>query len=144
MSARQKNETCKTRRGSTKLSIFGVVYRGTSLSRNCTPLGPYRRPIPRVLGGSQGGGRFLMGEVPLYDEESGQLNARFFAQVTSPQKVSTSDCSVAQWATLCQNGSLCGGLTLAKQMAGSAALPLGKRETSFLATYWSESTLSSR
>jgi len=29
------------------------------------PLGPYRRPMPRVLGGSQGGGRFLMSEVPL-------------------------------------------------------------------------------
>ena len=29
------------------------------------PLGPYRRPMPRVLGGSEGGGRFLMGEVPL-------------------------------------------------------------------------------
>ena len=31
---------------------------------NRTPLGPYRRPMPRVLGGSQGGGHFLMGEVP--------------------------------------------------------------------------------
>ena len=28
-----------------------------------TPLGPYRRPMPRVLGGSQGVGRFLMREV---------------------------------------------------------------------------------
>ena len=28
----------------------------------------YRRPMPRVLGGSymSGGGRFIMGEVPLY------------------------------------------------------------------------------
>ena len=40
-------------------------YRGTSLIRKRTPLGPYRRPMPKVLGGSQGGGRFLMGEVPL-------------------------------------------------------------------------------
>jgi len=39
-------------------------YRGTSQMRKCTPLGPYRRPMPRVPGGSQGGGRFLMGEVP--------------------------------------------------------------------------------
>ena len=31
-----------------------------------TPLGSYHRPMPRVLGGAQGGGRFLMGEVPLY------------------------------------------------------------------------------
>jgi len=29
------------------------------------PLGPYHRPMPRVLGGSSGGGRFLMCEVPL-------------------------------------------------------------------------------
>ena len=28
------------------------------------PLGPYRRPMPRVPVGSQGSGRFLMSEVP--------------------------------------------------------------------------------
>ena len=28
------------------------VYRGTSLTRKCTPLGPYRRTMPRVPGGS--------------------------------------------------------------------------------------------
>ena len=39
-------------------------YRGTS-PRKRTPLGPYRRPMPRVLGGSSGVGRFRMGEVPL-------------------------------------------------------------------------------
>jgi len=38
------------------------AYRGTSLIRKRTPLGPYSR----VLWGSQVGGRFLMGEVPLY------------------------------------------------------------------------------
>ena len=27
-------------------------------------LGPYRRPMFKVLGGSQGGRRFLLGEVP--------------------------------------------------------------------------------
>ena len=42
-----------------------VAYRGTSLIRKRTPLGPYSRPTPRVLGGSLGGGRFIMGEVPL-------------------------------------------------------------------------------
>ena len=42
-----------------------VTYRGTSLTRKRTPLGPHRRPMPRVLGGSWGGGRFLMGEVTL-------------------------------------------------------------------------------
>ena len=45
-------------------SLAMYTYKGTSLTRKCTPLGPYRRPMPRDLGGSQGGGRFLMGEVP--------------------------------------------------------------------------------
>ena len=40
-------------------------YRATSRTRKRTPLGPYRRPMPRVLGGSVGGGRFFMSEVPL-------------------------------------------------------------------------------
>ena len=31
-------------------------YRGTSLTRKRTFIGPYRRPMPRVLGGSLGGG----------------------------------------------------------------------------------------
>ena len=35
-----------------------VHYRGTSLVRKCTPLGPYRRPMPRVLGGVLGGWAF--------------------------------------------------------------------------------------
>ena len=34
-------------------------YRATSLIRNSSSLGPYRRPIPRVLGGSKGGGAFF-------------------------------------------------------------------------------------
>ena len=51
-------------------------YRGTSLIRIRTPLGPYRRPMPRVLGGSQGGGRFLMGEVPLHESLSGRARER--------------------------------------------------------------------
>ena len=42
-------------------------YRGTSPARKRTPLGPYRRPMPKVLlGGSDGGGHVLMSEVPLY------------------------------------------------------------------------------
>ena len=40
-------------------------YRGTSLIRKRTPLGPYSRPTPRVLGGSEGVGRFLVTEVSL-------------------------------------------------------------------------------
>ena len=47
-----------------KFQVLG--YRGTSLIRKRTLLGPYRRPMPRVLGESWWGGRFLMGEVPLY------------------------------------------------------------------------------
>jgi len=43
-----------------------TYFRGTSLTRKRTSLGPYRRPMPRVLGGSWGGRRFPMGEVPLY------------------------------------------------------------------------------
>ena len=30
------------------------VYRGTSLARKRNPLGPYRRPMPRVLRGPRG------------------------------------------------------------------------------------------
>ena len=41
-------------------------YWGTLLIRNSAPLGTYSRTMPRVLGGSWGGGLFLMGEVPLY------------------------------------------------------------------------------
>ena len=52
------------------ISVQGLLerlqYRSTSLIRKCHLLGPYRGPMPRVIGGLQGGGRFLMGEVPLY------------------------------------------------------------------------------
>ena len=41
-------------------------YRGASLIRKRNPLGPYSMPMPGILGGTQGVGRFLMGEVPLY------------------------------------------------------------------------------
>jgi len=41
-----------------------VDYRGTSLTWKRPPLEPYRMSMPRVRGGSEGGGRFLMGEVP--------------------------------------------------------------------------------
>jgi hypothetical protein len=41
------------------------AYRGTSLIRERPPLGPYRGPMPRVLGRSQRGGHFLMSEVSL-------------------------------------------------------------------------------
>ena len=40
-------------------------YRGSSLKRKRTFLGPYHMPMPKVLGESQRGGRFIMGEEPL-------------------------------------------------------------------------------
>ena len=45
------------------LPHFRSTYRVTSLASKRIPLEPYRRPMPRVLGGSYGGGRFLMGEA---------------------------------------------------------------------------------
>ena len=42
------------------------LYRGISRIRKHIPLAPYRRSMRRVAGGSKGGGRFLMGEVPLH------------------------------------------------------------------------------
>ena len=42
----------------------GLFEGGNSPIRNRTPLGSYRRPVPRVLGDFKEGGHFLMGEVP--------------------------------------------------------------------------------
>jgi hypothetical protein len=42
------------------------LYKGTSLIRKRYLLGPSSRPVPKILGRSWGGGRFLMSEVPLY------------------------------------------------------------------------------
>ena len=39
-------------------------YRGTSLIRKCNPLGPYRRPVPRVPGGPGRVGVFLWARYP--------------------------------------------------------------------------------
>jgi len=36
------------------------------ITSSCQAQGPYGRHMPRVLGGSQGGGHFLIGEVPLF------------------------------------------------------------------------------
>ena len=41
-------------------------YRGTSLTRKRTPLGPYSRITPRALLQSWGVGHSLVSEVPLY------------------------------------------------------------------------------
>ena len=39
-------------------------YKGTSHIRKCTPLRPYRRPMPRVLRASWGSGLFLRAKFP--------------------------------------------------------------------------------
>jgi hypothetical protein len=49
----------------TPQTLSHKLYRGSSLIRPPSPLGPYSRNTARVLRGSSGGGRFLMGEVPL-------------------------------------------------------------------------------
>ena len=47
-------------------TLRGAVraYRGTSLIRNSTPLGPYSRTMPGALWWSLEGGLFLVSEVP--------------------------------------------------------------------------------
>ena len=55
------------------LEPFGPC-RGTSQTRKRTHIKPYRRSLPRVLAGSYGSGRFLIGEVPLYRESCMSLN----------------------------------------------------------------------
>ena len=64
-----------------------VDYRGTSFTGKRTSLGPYRRPMPRVLGGSWGGGRFLMGEVPLKvkTQQSGPFSAEKCSREGDPE-----------------------------------------------------------
>ena len=57
-----------TARPSTRRRTSSCEHRGTSIIRSPLLLGPYRRPIPRVLGGSEGDGRFLMSEVALYTD----------------------------------------------------------------------------
>ena len=55
-----------SRRRQSQPGTWLSAYRGTSLIRKDRPLGPYRRPMPRVLGGSSGVGGFLMSEVLLH------------------------------------------------------------------------------
>ena len=47
---------------------FSSAHRGASLIRKRTLLGPYRSPVPGVLGGSYRGVRFLMSGVSLYNK----------------------------------------------------------------------------
>ena len=50
------------------------MYGGTSPTRKIIPLGPYRRPMPRVLGGSGGG--FLWARYPCTANVGCQLENR--------------------------------------------------------------------
>jgi hypothetical protein len=45
--------------------FYNECLQGFLTRRKCNPLGPYRRPRPKVLGGSRGGAGVLMSEVPL-------------------------------------------------------------------------------
>ena len=70
--SREVRSLCKAETRESKATPFDwelryCGYRGTSLTRKRTLLGLYRRPMPRVLGGSLGGWRFLIGEVPLQE-----------------------------------------------------------------------------
>jgi len=47
-------------------TLITQSYRGTSLIRNNPPVGPYCSPPPKGLWLYEGGGLFLMSEVPLY------------------------------------------------------------------------------
>ena len=50
-------------------------YRGTSPTRKRSPLGPYRRPVPRVPGGFLVGGFFLWARYPCSEARSAVQNA---------------------------------------------------------------------
>ena len=51
-------------RGASNLSASNLQYRGISPIRKRNPLGPFSRTMPGILGGSYGGGQFLVIEVP--------------------------------------------------------------------------------
>ena len=61
---------CATHRSPSRASPIPQTLTEVQGYLNCQktppPLGPNRRPVPRVLGESYRGGRFLMGEVALY------------------------------------------------------------------------------
>ena len=68
------------------ISFLGPTdHSGTSLIRNTPLLGPYSRTIPRVLWWSQGGGLFLMSEVPLYGAWGHPLGYQGMFGLRSPQ-----------------------------------------------------------
>ena len=57
-----EGSACSSLASAYEAMVHPASYRGISLIRNHPPLGPYRRPVPRDLGGSSGGPRgFLEG-----------------------------------------------------------------------------------
>ena len=65
-----EGKSCRATSSPLEGYVFKVaqITGGTSLTRKGTLLEPYRRPMPKVLGGSYGGGRCLMSEVSLYED----------------------------------------------------------------------------
>ena len=53
------------------------MYRGTTFTRKGPPPGPYSSPVHRALWWSEGGVRFLMGEVPLYVQPNSSISYMF-------------------------------------------------------------------
>ena len=68
---RLSTNSSSSKLSSLKLSDLTGTYRGTSLIRKRHLPGPCSRPVPRVLGRSERGGRFLMSEVPLEIDRDG-------------------------------------------------------------------------
>ena len=50
-----------------------LFVQGYLTHKKTNPIGPYRRPMRRVLGGSHGGWCFLMGEIPMYTSILGDI-----------------------------------------------------------------------
>ena len=65
-SADQRGWRAQLLRARTRVSQSCGMHRGTSPTKTRPLLGPYCRPMHRITGGSWGGGRLLVGEVPLY------------------------------------------------------------------------------
>ena len=80
-------------------------YRGTSLIRNCPPLGPCSRTMPRALCWPQGGGLFLMNEVPLYMAVA--VVARKVSFWWGPHNPGCPPASVPRRACLSRGGPVC-------------------------------------
>jgi hypothetical protein len=83
-------------------SIQVENYSVTSLMRKRLPPGPYSRHMPRALWWSQGGGRFLMSEVPLYTTQDQAESNR---KSQSPGSRWDLTPKVAERYQSCSNGS---------------------------------------